>query len=353
MLHMKKVTLQVIADELNVSKALVSKALSNDPSVNDLTKENIWKKAEEMGYRVKLARMKFSAAQTGNIAVLMPRAYLDDIEYWGKVLQGIESELNQHKFSMILSSIDLTLTSKEALPTSILEKKVDGAIVMGHLPESYIELLKDNHFPFVMLDANLMDPTIDHILANNYLGAYRATTHLLENGHRRLGFVGDKNTSWSFRERHRGFHEAIEDFTRKQSEPAQGAVIPGIGVSGTGMYVSSELPDSLEKELTGSTPLTSLFCANDLTAFEVLSVMDRLGLRCPDDVSVVGFDDLTLCEMMQPKLTTVRVPKADIGIRAVQVLLRRIENPEITPEHVLLSTQLIQRASVVKAASQE
>lgn len=343
---MKKVTLQVIADELNVSKALISKALSNDPSVNEVTKENIWKKAEEMGYRVKQSRMKFTAAQTGNIAVLMPRAYLDDIEYWGKVLQGIESELNQHKFSMILSSIDLTLGSKDALPTSILEKKVDGAIVMGHLPDSYIELLKFNQFPFVMLDANLMDPTIDHILANNYLGAYRATGHLLENGHRRLGFVGDKNTSWSFRERYRGFLEAIEDFERKQEVEIESLVIPGIGVSGTGMYVSSQLPVSLEKSLKNANALTALFCANDLTAFEVLSVMDRMGLRCPDDVSVIGFDDLTLCEMMQPKLTTVRVPKGDIGIRAVEVLLRRIEQPEITPEHVLLSTQLIQRASV-------
>lgn len=343
---MKKITLQFIADELNVSKALVSKALSNDPSVNEATRESIWKKAEETGYRIKRAHLNVKAAQTGNIAVLMPRAYLDDIEYWGKVLQGIESELNRHKFSMILSSIDLTLNSKEALPNSILEKKVDGVIVMGHLPDSYIKLLKSDHIPFVMLDANLMDASIDHILANNFLGAYQATEHLLGNGHRRIGFVGDNETSLSFRERHRGFQEAIYDFEQKQEVRIDAAIISGIGVSGTGMYVYPELSEGLENALKGPSPLTALFCANDLTAFEVLNVMDRFSLRCPDNVSVIGFDDLTLGEMMQPKLTTVRVPKNDIGIRAVQVLLRRIQQPDFTPEHVLLSTQLIQRASV-------
>lgn len=343
---MKKVTLQLIADELNVSKALVSKALSNDPAVNEGTREKIWKTAEEMGYRLKTTRKKAPASQTGNIVVLMPRAYLDDIEYWGKVMQGVETELTNHSFSMILSTIDISLFPKEGLPSSIYERKADGAIVMGHLPDSYIQSLRAADFPFVMLDANLLDPSVDHVLANNFLGAYQATNLLLQQGHRRIGFVGDTDASWSFRERSRGFEEAVRDFNLKQHAELAAIIIPGIGVSGTGMYITDDFAPTLKGYTEAGQPLTALFCANDVIALETLSLLNQWEVNCPGDISVIGFDDLTLTEVMQPKLTTIRVPKADIGIRAAQMLLRRIENPHITPEHVLMSTQLVQRASV-------
>ncbi|MDB5054529.1 MAG: LacI family transcriptional regulator, partial [Bacilli bacterium] len=149
---MKKITLQMIAETLQVSKALVSKALSNDPAVNEGTRETIWKTAEEMGYRIKNTRKSMRDSRMGNIAVLMPRAYLDDMEYWGKVIRGIDKELENNGYSMILSSIDISLSPKEGLPTSIYEKKVDGAIVMGHLPENYFNALETRKFPFVMVD---------------------------------------------------------------------------------------------------------------------------------------------------------------------------------------------------------
>jgi DNA-binding LacI/PurR family transcriptional regulator len=347
---LKKVTLQMIADKLDVSKALVSKALSNDPAVNEGTKETIWETAEAMGYRLKNPRRPAPSARTGNLAVLMPRAYLDDMEYWGKVIHGIEKELANHSFSMILSSIDIALPPREGLPSSIYENKVDGAVVMGHLPDSYIEALKASSFPFVMVDANLLDASIDHVLANNFLGAYQATEYLLAAGHRRLGFVGDADTSWSFRERSRGFEEAIRDFNRKGTAAEKGKAsfcsIEGIGVSGKGMYVADEFDMALQEQVKGTDPVTGLFCANDLTAFEALKAVGKAGLSCPNDVSIIGFDDLTLTEFMHPMLTTVRVPKADIGSRAALMIIRRIENPDSTPEHVLLSTTLMERASV-------
>lgn len=343
---MKKVTLQVIADRLNVSKALVSKALSNDPAVNEGTRETIWKTAEEMGYRFKQPRKSVPADKTGILAVLMPRAYLDDMEYWGKVIHGIEKELENHNFSMILSSIDISLEPNEGLPSSISDKKADGAIVMGHLPDSYMNYLKSIAFPFVMVDANILDASINHVLANNFLGAYHATMYLLQAGHNRLGFVGDEATSWSFHERSRGFEEAITSYNREAVHKASFEIIEGVGVSGRGMYVTKEFGETLKQQVTSERPVTALFCANDLTAFESLKLLGEWGVSCPDQISVIGFDDLTLTELMHPKLTTVRVPKADIGCRAAQMALRCIRQPGETAEHVLLSTQLIERASV-------
>jgi DNA-binding LacI/PurR family transcriptional regulator len=343
---MKKITLQLIADHLGVSKALVSKALSNDPAVNEGTRETIWKTAREMGYRFKAAHKSVTASRTGNLAVLMPRAYLDDMEYWGKVLLGIEKELMEHNFIMLLSSIDISLSPKEGLPSSIYDKKADGAIVMGHLPDSYIDALKAWDFPFIMLDANRLDPMIDHVWANNFLGAHRATSYLLERGHCRIAFVGDADTAWSFRERRRGFEEAVKDYIKQTGTPIYSVIIEGVGVSGRGMYTAPQFAESLKRFFQTQEPLTGLFCANDLTAFEALKVLSELQLQCPEHVSVIGFDDLTLTMLMQPNLTTVKVPKSMMGSRAADLILRRIKDPDVVHEMVLLATELVERDSV-------
>jgi len=344
---MKKVTLQMIADRLGVSKALISKALSNDPTVNEGTRETIWKTAEEMGYRFKSSHKAIKEPKLRNIAVLMPRAYLDDMEYWGKVIRGIDKELENNGFSMIMSSIDISLPPKEGLPNSIYEKKIDGAIVMGQLPDSYIKALVAHNVPLVMVDADFYNPSFDHVLANNFLGAYLATGKLLEAGHRKLAFVGDADTTWSFRERERGFEEAIRYFNATSDEKAEYVTINGIGVTGKGMYTSEELDANLHKYIVADKePITAMFCANDLCAVESLKRLNNWKVSCPDDVSIVGFDNLTITELMSPRLTTVSVPKAVIGLRAVQMLLKRIENPLHFPELVLISTQLVERGSV-------
>jgi DNA-binding LacI/PurR family transcriptional regulator len=343
---MNKVTLQMIADRLNVSKALVSKALSGDSAVNEGTKETIWKTAEEMGYRFKKPRKFGMEVTNGMMAVIMPRAYLDDMEYWGNVIQGIEKELLEHNFSMLLSSIDISLPPKEGLLPTVEDQRVNGAIVMGHLPKNYIEALKDKHFPFIMLDANLHDPELDHVLANNYLGAYEATLYLMKQGHRHLAFIGDPDTSWSFKERYRGFREAVTDYAKECGHPVWAKQIGGIGVSGTGMYTHPELDKGIQDSVTQADPVTGMFCANDLTALETIKRLGEIGLNCPNDVSIVGFDDTTLAKLLRPNLTTVKVPKAAIGARAAELILRRIRHPQIAPGLVMLSTELVERESV-------
>lgn len=343
---MKKVTLQTIADQLQVSKALVSKALSNDPAVNEETKEIIWKTANELGYRVKNSKKAVPASRTGNVAVLMPRAYLDDFEYWGKVVLGIDKALSQQNFSMMLSGIDIELSPKEGMPASIYENKVDGAIVLGHLPESYIHLLKVRNFPFVMVDSNLQDSQIDHVLSNNFLGAYEATSYLLQNGFDKLAFVGDAESAWSFSERLRGFNQSILDYNIRHGASAEYQYIRGMGVSAQGNYVQPEFKKNLKQRLTEPEPYAALFCANDMIAIEVMKIAAEWGLQCPRDYSIIGFDDLSICEFMQPQITTVSVPKIEMGMRAVQLMLRKINEPKALPELVHLSTYLVKRASV-------
>lgn len=342
---MKKITLQMIADQVGVSKALVSKALSNDPAVNDQTRETIWRTAGEMGYRIEKLKKATAFSKTGNVAVLMPQAYLSDIEYWGKVIRGIDKALADHGYSMILSGIDIELAPEDSLPSSILDAKADGALLMGHMPQAYVDALSARSFPTVLVDSSLPNPPFDHVLANNYAGAYSAAEALLTAGHRKLAFVGDPETAWSFRERARGFEEGVSDFNTRTGENASIAKIRGIGVSGKGNYISPEFTDRLKQTIERD-GVEGLFCANDMLALESIRQLREYGLECPEDLSVIGFDDLSLSGYVQPALTTVRVPKERIGTRAAELLIRRLHQPSGVAEQVLLATTLIERASV-------
>lgn len=344
---MKKVTLQTIATKLNVSKALVSKALAGDPAVNEDTRETIWKTADMLGYRTKASKRNPPVSQgNGSLAVMMPQAYLNDFEYWGAVIRGVHNEMTAHGFNMVLSGIDLATIQKDGLPPIVEEGKVDGVIALGHLPEVYINLLKGKRIPLVKVDANFIDTEVDHVLSNNYIGAYQATSYLLQAGHRRLAFLGDAHSAYSFSERKRGFDQAAADFAAREGLKVSTVNITGMGVSGTGNYTLPEFRVHLQGCLEDKPSVTALFCANDLVAIEAMGYISELGLSVPEDISLVGFDDMIVAEHTTPKLSTVRVPRTEIGRKAVQLILRQIEGVPGLPELVFLPTGFVERESV-------
>lgn len=343
--RLRKVTLQMIADKVGVSKALVSKALAGDPAVNEDTRERIWQTAREMGYRFDALRRKPLNIRTGNVAVLMPEFYLRDIEFWGRVILGIDRELAASGVSMMMSGIDLALKPEDSLPVFIKERKVDGLLLLGHISAEMVSLLERMDLPMVLVDSDVNHGRLDHVMANNRQGAFEAAMHLLQAGHRSIAFLGDVETAWSFRERERGFEEAVRVFRQSSGEAPETARIRGIGVSGTGNYVLPHFPEQLH-EAVHSRQVTGILCANDMLALETIRQLKGWNVDCPADVSVIGFDDIAMAELSSPRLTTVGVPKETIGSRAVRLLLERLQTGRSVPELVLLSTELICRDSV-------
>lgn len=344
---MKKITLQTIAEHLGVSKALVSKALSNDPAVNEDTKETIWRTAEQLGYRIKSSKKQRAPANGGQIAALMPNMYLTDFEYWGELLRGIHDEAAKLGYNLVLAGIDITLSASDGMPAAVRERQVDGVIALGHIPEDYYMLLKGMRMPFVMADSNITDTSVDHVLSNNFWGAKEAVGRLLGAGHRHLAFVGDPESAFSFAERKRGFEAAVLDY--RQANPGAEvltASVPGMGVSGRGNYVSETFALTLKRLLEEDKPVTALFCANDMVALEALKLLAQWGIHCPRDVSVCGFDDLPYAEHANPRLSTMAVPRLELGCKAVQLVHRRIGEPAAIAELVLLPTTFTERDSI-------
>ncbi|PRX74339.1 LacI family transcriptional regulator/LacI family purine nucleotide synthesis repressor [Cohnella sp. SGD-V74] len=340
----KKPTMQHIADKLGISKSLVSRALAGDAQVSDRTKEQVRLTAMELGYPINSSAAAVPSSRTGNVAVLMPRAHLRDAEFWGKVVGGTEEELHRSAFSLVLGCIATDEPVKSGLPSCITDRKVDGAIVMGRVPVGYIAEVLATGIPVVLADVMADGLKLDHVLADNYRGGYEAASLLLQKGHRKLLFAGDPGFSYSFAERKRGAERAVAQF-----EPQDGTEAPSLS------FVDSALLEDQWLTLPGEEfaaalkgDVTAVVCANDSIAFAALERLAELGLRCPQDVSVVGFDNVERCEWVTPSLTSVDAGKTTIGKRAVELLLRRMEHPEERPETLYIATEMVERNSVAE-----
>lgn len=335
--------MQHIADQLGISKSLVSRALANDAQVSDKTKEQVRLTAIELGYPINSSAAIVPSSRTGNVAVLMPRSHLKDAEFWGKVIGGAEEELHRSAFSLVLGGIATDESVKSSLPSCITDRRVDGAIIMGRVPAGYIAEVMTTGIPVVLADVMAGALKLDHVLADNFRGGCEAATFLLEQGHRKLLFAGDPGFSFSFAERKRGAERAVAQF-----EPPDGTVPSLIFVSSI-LLEGDKLTLPVEEfsaALEGG--VTAIVCANDTIAFSALERIAALGLRCPQDVSIVGFDNVERCEWIDPSLTSVDADKDTIGRRAVELLLRRMERPDARPETLYLATELVKRNSVAK-----
>lgn len=339
---MKKVTMQMIADELRLSKSLVSKALANQSGVSEETKERVRLTAMNLGYPINSSNISIISSKTGNVAVLVPRDDLKDFEYWGRIVHGIEKALSGKSFSTILSGIDTAVATSDGMPSCITDRKVDGAIILGAVPLAYILAVQVSGIPVILVDSPHVQMKMDHVLAENYLGGYEATRYLLERGHRKIGFVGDTSYAASFAERHRGFASAVRDFRAERDVEIE-------AFDFTGDREESVIPYSFgetERRSLKERKLTGLVCGNDPVAFEMLRILESMALSCPQDVSLIGFDNVQKCEWVSPELTSVDACKETMGIRAVQLLFRRMEEAGLRAERIMITTEIVERNSV-------
>lgn len=331
-----KTTMDDIALQLNLSKSLISRALSDKYGVCDETRNKIKLAAIQMGYRFH-GKKKDIPIKTESITIIVERHDLLDSGFWVKIINGIEKELNKKNISVFLSVIE---NDKEnTMPLSIRQMKTNGVIILGQIPMKHVVSVNTSGLPIVLVDSPFPNLKFDHVIANNYFGAYEATEYLVNHGHCRVGFVGATSYSFSFKERFRGFFDCMNE---NKSEMIK--MYPM-----TDQYDDFDIPFSRKQfqdvMLSNDHP-TAVLCANDITAFIVYEMLAVMEFKVPEDVSVVGFDNVPKSEWVSPMLTTVNIPKTLMGERAVELLLKRIENPESNVELLSIGTKIIRRNSV-------
>ncbi|KJE25709.1 bacterial regulatory s, lacI family protein [Geobacillus kaustophilus] len=328
----KRVTMQDIADRLNISKNSVSQALRGKEGVSEETRELVKRVAKEMGYEYPASRAKSRGKPPKQIALIASDRTFS-LKFFGEIYLSIEQEALSRGMKLHIQSVNKEQKEQLLLPSFIEEKQVDGVIVLSHISTEYIQQIIATGIPTVLVDHHHPNIPADAVLTNNRFGAYAAVQHLLELNHTDIAFVGDINYSPSYQERYEGYLLALKDYGVKPNEEWM-------------FRHAQEDETAIASYIRGlKHQPTAWFCVNDGLGFFVTTALQQYGLKVPDDVSVCSFDNGQLSQIATPKITTVDIDLKRYGKRAVELLLWRWDNPNEPFQEVLLSTKLIKRES--------
>ncbi len=354
----RKITIQDIARQAGVSKATVSRVLNHKPDVDPETRQRILAIIDEQGFVPSIVASRLAGGRSRLIGVLVPALTWPLVP---ELMRGVAEIIENTAYELVLYCVNDSNHEKDR--SDIIDHILSTRLVAGLLAiypgqsAQHLIALHKQGMPVVMLDDQGLPPEdLPWVGANQCQGAYEATRHLLRQGHRRIAHIQGPLKYQVSLDRYRGYCDALAE-VGIQPDPAivvQGDFQPPSGNSAATCLLTGE----------GERP-TAIFAASDLMAFGAISAAEQFGLRVPEDIAVVGFDDITAASHIRPALTTVRQPLYEMGQSAIELLLRAVESSTLesqsspimrrsfrplysrshTPSHVQLETRLIVRES--------
>lgn len=306
-----------IARAANVSHSTVSRALRNSPLVNFETAEQIRKIARDANFRISAVARSLATGRTNTFGVVVTT--IAD-PFAAEVVQGIEDEANNHGYSVILANSGANPEREMKVVHSFEERRVDGILVMSsRVGNLYLGHFAEMKVPIVLINNQHPEEFVYSVMIDNVGASEEATRHLLDLGHRRIAYIGDRGGFQSDSERREGYRNALAsaDIAYAPELVRQADSTPE-----TAMQTVDQL-------LALAQPPTALFCYNDITAVGALLAARRHGCKVPDDLSVMGFDDLPLASYLNPTLTTIRQPMRDMGRQATSILFHLLDGADV------------------------
>lgn len=325
----KRISIKDIARHAGVSHSTVSRALRGSELISAETVERIRRVADEAGYRPSAAARSLVTSRTSAIGVVVTT--IAD-PFAAEVVLGIEEAAGERGYSVILANSGGEPEREMRVVRAFEERRVDGIIVTSsRVGAAYAEVLERARVPIVLVNNQHASEFMHSVTIDNRVSAGRAVAHLVKLGHRRIGYIGDRFGYQSDTERMGGYRDALGGgFDRR-------LVVQGDGRAEGGEVAMAELLEAGP---------TAVFCYNDMTAMGAMRAIAERGLRVPEDISVVGFDDLFVARYATPALTTVRQPMGKMGRRAVATLLELFEGNE--QENVVMTGRLVVRKSTAR-----
>jgi LacI family transcriptional regulator len=320
-----------VAKRAQVSLGTVSNVINTPDSVRPRTRARVEKAMRELGFVGSRAAGQLRSRKSGLVGVVLP-----DVgnPYWADVLRGVESVLEEHDLTLVVGSSHQDPARQGRLLRAFAQQGVDGLLVAPIDKLRSWEPFADRRLGVVALENGDVPDAGSSISLDNVDGARQAVTHLLELGHRSIAFInGPGNVPWCVERREgvlAGIHAAGLDVSEVLIEVEVSDLTAAMGVTAT-------------DQLWGTHEPTAILCANDLVALGALLSLQRRGLKVPEDVSLVGYDDVEFVEALRPPLTTVRQPSFEVGVIAGQMLLSGATREG--GERELLAPSLIVRQS--------
>jgi len=327
------ITMQEIAEKLNLSIATVSRALSGkEDSVSEETRQLILETAEKYGYKRRRKAVK-------NVGFFIDREiFKRSSQFYAGIISGVEEELIKRKFVFQFNTIESNISDMKELGVS--SESIAGAIFAGNVSIELIRSVREMGLPTVLIDFNIPTEEIDCVLIDDVDGMVKAVDYLYSLGHRRIAYLSLDSNEESVYNRLTGYKRGLEmhglSYDEDLIEKCPGLIYEGY-------EATTRL---LERDI--DRPPTAVIGYNDIIAIGAIDAIKRMGLRVPEDISVVGFDDIGIAREVVPSLTTLHVPKRAMGIIAVQHLMRLIEGRKELIKKVLVPARLKIRKSTGK-----
>jgi len=344
------VTLKDIAQRANLSISTVSRIINNDQTkpASRETQEKVWKIVRELGYvpnqnarrLVKGQRSaqgkKLRTKALGCIFTSTKDIYNDP--FFSLIARGVQMEAEERGYILgySFSSTDMT---RSALYNNVTSMSVDGAVIMGRFNKDFLMFLKNNIANLVYAGLNYVNGGFDEVICDAYKAAICAVEHLISLGHTKIGYIGSipefEDNGVINEHRFEGFKDAMQ----KHGLEINKSFIRNIELSTMDGYEA--MKDMLEnKELP-----SAIFCANDSVAIGAMKAIHEFGLKIPCDIAIIGIDDIEMSAFVRPALTTIHVPKIELGRFAAKILIDRIEEGHNLPVRVDLPFELKIRES--------
>ncbi len=328
----KRLSIKDVAAAAGVSHSTVSRALGESSLVNPETAENIRRIAKQMGYRVSAIARSLATSRTRTIGVVVTT--IAD-PFVAEVVSGIEEAANERGYSVFLANSGADPEREIRMVHSFEEQRIDGIIITAsRVGALYIPILSEMRVPIVLVNNQHPSEFVHTVMIANAEASRAATGHLIALGHRRIAYLGDQFGYQSDTERFAGYREALAQ--------ADLPFRPELVVHGDSQPETAARV--MERLLALPEPPTAVFCYNDMSALGALKCVRSRGLHVPEDISLVGFDDLFLAQYTDPPLTTVRQPKRHMGRLAMETLLRLLSG-STSEENIKVPGELVVRES--------
>ncbi|AEE96949.1 LacI family DNA-binding transcriptional regulator [Mahella australiensis] len=329
------VTIKDISKKANVSIATVSKVLNGDYSrVSEATKEKILKIAREMNYVPNRLARGLVSNHTHILGLIV-----SDITnpFFAEMAKGVEDKAAKCGYNVILCNTDDDMDREAAYINVLLQYNVDGVIITSSAisDNQHILKLRDSNTPFVAIDRYIDDDTYS-VFLDNFKGSYIATEYIIKKGHKRIAYIGGDVMLKIPNQRLEGYYKALGDYGMERDEK-----LVRIGT----YHVESGYNDACAL-LDSGCQFTAVVCGNDLIALGVARAIKEHDLRIPDDISIIGYDNIYLSTLMDPPLTTIKQPIYDMGDHAVDVIIRLINGEQINEKIHYFIPELVERQSV-------
>lgn len=342
-----------IAKLAKVSKSAVSLALNGKPGVSEDTRKRIIKIAQENEYYTNTS-LSFKENKPSNSRLIrfvactntgiVSKQY-ESLSFFMDLINNIDLAISKIGYSLIISSIDTQNITQDLLRLE-QEQKSAGVLLLGtNLTPKQIQLVAESQDNLVVLDTCFETLNVNFVVMNNALGAYQAGKHLINLGHRQIGYVKSNASMYNFTMRQKGFFQAINEHDLKIKNKHSFSISPTL--------VTSQ--ESFKQEILkcGDSLPTALFCECDYMAISVIKSLTELGIKVPEAISVIGFDNIFESQIISPELTTIHVETDKIAAIAVDELIKSIDGNQKTKMKVFVDTELVVRNSSVVQENEE